>query len=59
MVHTLNLGRDSSEPELAICVYGVLRLPDGRPLVHLSYVDQKVARVLNTTTKQMREAARR
>lgn len=33
-------------PEVTIVVHGVWRLPDGRPLAHVSYLDAAVARRL-------------
>jgi hypothetical protein len=48
------------EPSLVLCVHGgVRRLPDGRPLLHVSCVDQdRAKRIYRTEASRMQAATR-
>jgi MYND finger len=58
LVHSL-LEPGGSEAALTLIVHSVLRLPDGRPLAHISYVDHDLARGLFTSEADIGRAVQR
>lgn len=49
-------GADADEPYLTLVVHSILKLPDGRPLAHISYVDHARAWNMLSTEAQKNQA---
>lgn len=59
MLHS-TAARDPNEAALFLVVHGgVRRLPDGRPLLHVSYVDHAAAERMYPTERSQQEPVRR
>ena len=49
-------GASPEEATLTLVVHNVLKLPDGRPLAHISYVDHKIEMQVNRTRAELQQA---